>query len=872
MAKKINGLTTEEVLGNREKYGANKIEETERETFFQKFIGNFNDPIIKILLVALVLNVVFAFMGKAEWFESVGIAIAVLLATLISTWSEFSNEKGFQKLQADANRINIKVYRNGGVEEVLIDDLVKGDMVILQSGDKIPADGIIVDGVLKVDNSVLNGESEENKKIAVDGKYIHEDKVEFTHINKVYRGAVVCSGEGVMEITEVGMASVYGKMAKEMQVEDRESPLQVKLTNLAEGISKFGYIGSVLIALAFMLHKIMLSSSITTYFTDWSTVANDVVSAVILAVIIIVMAVPEGLPMMVAMVLAQNMKKMLNDNVLVRKLIGIETAGSLNILFSDKTGTITKGQLEVVTFSDGSINTFDSYSDIPLKLRELVNLSISQNTGAMYSEEGKVVGGNATDRAVLSFIDKKEIIENINIESVETFSSDKKYSATQITGANSLTLYKGAVEKIASKCKFCYDKNGEKVEFNAYDKLDIRVNELANKAIRVIALATSNTPIVEGILPEDLTLVGILGIRDEVRAEAITAIKEVQDAGVQVVMITGDRKETAVAIAKDAGLITNDKHIVLTSDELKELTDEQIKEMLPNIRVIARALPMDKSRLVRISQELDLVVGMTGDGVNDSPALKLSDVGFAMGSGTEVAKEAGDIIVMDDNFQSIAKSILYGRTIYNNIRKFIKFQLTINVSAVLVSLFSPFMGIEHPLSITQILWVNLVMDTLAALAFGGEPALRKYMKEAPKKRSESIVSKEMWHSVLINGIFLTIVSLSFLTLNTFKGMFRQSPDDIYHLTAYFTLFIMTAVFNGFNVRSTSSINIFEDISKNPGFLKVMGLITVIQVAMTFIGGEILRCKPLTFSEWTIVLGLSVLIIPVDMLRKLIIEH
>lgn len=872
MAKKINGLTTQEVLENREKYGANKIEEAERETFFQKFIGNFNDPIIKILLVALVLNIVFAVMGKAEWFESVGIAIAVLLATLISTWSEFSNEKGFQKLQADANRINVKVYRNSGlVEEVLIDDLVKGDMVILQSGDKIPADGIIVEGLLKVDNSVLNGESEENKKIAVDKNYIHEDKVEFTHVNKVYRGAVVCSGKGVMEITEVGMTSVYGKMAKEMQVEDRESPLQVKLTNLAEGISKFGYIGSVLIALAFMLHKIMLSGSITTYFTDWATVANDVVSAVILAVIIIVMAVPEGLPMMVAMVLAQNMKKMLNDNVLVRKSIGIETAGSLNILSSDKTGTITKGQLEVVTFSDGSINTFNKYSDIPLKLRELVNLSISQNTGAMYSEEGKVVGGNATDRAVLSFINKKEIMENINIESVETFSSDKKYSATQITGANNLTLYKGAVEKIASKCKFCYDKNGKKVEFNSYDKLDIRVNELANKAIRVIALATSNTPIVEGTLPCDLTLVGILGIRDEVRPEAITAIKEVQDAGVQVVMITGDRKETAVAIAKDAGLITNDEHIVLTSDELKELTDEQIKEMLPNIRVIARALPMDKSRLVRISQELDLVVGMTGDGVNDSPALKLSDVGFAMGSGTEVAKEAGDIIVLDDNFQSIAKSILYGRTIYNNIRKFIKFQLTINVSAVLVSLFSPFMGIEHPLSITQILWVNLVMDTLAALAFGGEPALRKYMKEAPKRRSESIVSKEMWHSILINGIFLTIVSLSFLTLNTFKGMFRQSQDDIYHLTAYFTLFIMTAVFNGFNVRSTST-NIFEDISKNPGFLRVMGLITVIQVAMTFIGGEILRCKPLTFSEWTIVLGLSVLIIPVDMLRKLIIEH
>lgn len=868
MSKQFKGLTNEEVQKSRGLHGSNKIMEVEGETFWEKFIGNFNDPIIKILLVALALNVVFMLMGKTEWYESVGIAMAVLLATFISTYSEHSNEKGFKKTQEDANKINVKVYRNGSVEEVLIDDIVTGDYIILQSGDKVPADGVLIDGNLKVDNSSLNGESIENKKLPISEDVELETKVDFTHPNKLYRGQVVCSGEGVMLVKTVGMKSVYGIMAKEMDVEEIASPLQVKLTALADNIGKFGKIGAVVIAIAFMISKIFIENSPSLYFTDWTNVANDGVSAIILAVIIVVMAVPEGLPMMVAMVLAQNMKKMLKDNVLVRKQLGIETAGSLNILFSDKTGTITKGQLEVVTFSNGNVDTFNKYSDIPKELRDIVNLTIAKNTGAMFSEEGKVVGGNATDRAVLSYINRSEILNSVDVLALESFSSDKKYSATQVKTDKKVTLYKGAVEKIASKCKYYYDVDGTKKEFTQYDKLNERVDELANKAIRVIALATSESDIVEGTLPEDLVLVGILGIRDEVREESVHAIKEMRSAGIQVVMITGDRKETAVAISKDAGLLTDSTDIVLTSDEMQELSDEELKKMLPNIRVIARALPMDKSRMVKISQELGLVVGMTGDGVNDSPALKKADVGFAMGSGTEVAKEAGDIIILDDNFKSISKAVLYGRTIYNNIRKFLKFQLTINVSAVAVSFLSPFLGIDHPLSITQILWVNLVMDTLAALAFGGEPALARYMEEKPKKRTESIVSKEMWSSIFTNGIFITILSLTFLKLDFFKDMFRVGEGDIYHLTGYFTLFIMLSVFNGFNVRTTK-LNLLEDIKHNKGFIQIMALITVVQVVMTFVGGEILRTQPMNIKEWAIVIGLSALIIPLDLIRKAI---
>ena len=869
MAKHYNGLSNEQVIKSREQDGSNEIIQFKGESFWSKFLGNFNDPIIKILLLALVINLVFMFLGKAEWYESIGIAIAVLLATFISTYSEYSNEKGFQKTQEDANKIQIKTYRNGVVEEVMINDLVAGDYVILQSGDKIPADGILIDGRIKVDNSSLNGESEEIKKLPTDENAKFDDKIDFLHENKLYRGEVVCSGEGVMLIRKVGMNSVYGDMAKEMQTEEIKSPLQVKLTALADNIGTFGKIGASVIAIAFMLSKIFIESTPAAYFADWGIVANDAVDAVILAVIIIVMAVPEGLPMMVALVLAQNMKKMLKDNVLVRKQLGIETAGSLNILFSDKTGTITKGQLEVVSFSHGDVEEFTEYNKLPKELKKMVNLTIAYNTAAMFSEDNKVVGGNATDRAVLSYIDKNEIDKSVEILAIESFSSDKKYSASEVrTGNKKFVLYKGAVEKIVSNCKYYYDENGVKKDFNNHAKINDKVDELAAKAIRVIALATSDSDLEEGNLPNDLALVGILGIRDEVRAEAVTAIKEVQEAGIQVVMITGDRKETAVAIAKDAGLLTSDEQVVLTSDELNQLSDEEVKKILPKIRVIARALPLDKSRMVRLSQELNLVVGMTGDGVNDSPALKRADVGFAMGSGTEVAKEAGDIIILDDNFQSIEKAVLYGRTIYNNIRKFLKFQLTINVTAVAVSFLSPFLGIDHPLSIIQILWVNLVMDTLAALAFGGEPALRRYMKEAPKRRDEDIVSKNMWSAILSSGIFITILSIAFLNVDVFVNMFRTGNEDIYHLTGYFTFFIMIAVLNGFNVRS-EKLNFLEDINKNPGFLRVMGLIFVVQIVMTFIGGEILRCQPLNIKEWAFVLGLSVLIIPLDLVRKAI---
>lgn len=873
------GLTDEEALKSRQEHGDNRLSEVKSESFWEKLKGNFGDPMIKILCVALIINVIFAFLGQTEWYESVGIALAVILATFVSTFSEYRNENAFQKLQDEASKIRCKVYRNGDVTEISIDDVVVGDCIILQSGDKIPADGNLIEGNINVDQSVLNGESKEAKKRAIPQDYKEEEEkaMDFLNPYKVFRGTIVCSGNGIMEVTTVGDSSVYGKIASELQIDDdRESPLKVKLSNLADSISKFGYIGGIAIAVALLFQRIVVHNGfdmaqIAAYCSNWMTLVNDIVEAVMLAVIIIVMAVPEGLPLMIAIVSAQNMGKMLKDNVLVRKITGIETAGSLNILFSDKTGTITKGILEVVTFVNGNGTQWSSLEEVSPKLKEILSVSIMENTTAVITHEDgkrKIIGGNGTDRAVLGFLPQQ--LPSFHVEKIASvpFNSDNKYSAAQITGDFNYTLLKGAPEKVIEKCSWYFDENGEKQPLNP-EIINNKIDELASRAIRVLGLAVSEKTIQQDVLPEgDYTLVGILGIRDDVRPESIDAIKEVHNAGVQVVMITGDRKDTAVAIAKEAGLLTSEKDVVWTSDELFKLSDDEVKKQLKELKVVARALPSDKSRLVRLAQELNLVVGMTGDGVNDSPALKKADVGFAMGGGTEVAKEASDIVILDDNFTSIDKAILYGRTIFNSIRKFIIFQLTINVAAVLVSFMSPLLGMENPLSITQILWINLIMDTLAALAFGGEPALKRYMQEAPKRRDENIVSKYMWSEILTGSIWVFILSMGMLVLHEADGFFREDPANRYMLTGYFAFFVFSAVFNAFNAR-TEKMNLFDNISGNNGFLKILLLIVVVQVSMIYFGGDILRCYGLTGTEWLFVVILAFTIIPVDLIRKLL---
>ncbi len=871
------GLTSDQAEESRRKHGDNYLTELATEGFWSKFKGNLGDPMIKILCVALAINVLLVFLQQfvfhehAEWYEPVGIAIAVLLATLVSTFSEHRNENAFQKLQEEASQILCKVYRDGFIREISVNDLVVGDCVLLQSGDKVPADGVLADGELKVDQSVLNGETAEAKKsVMPDGHSETETAMDFLNPYKIFRGAVVCSGSAVMRVTTVGDKSVYGQIAGELQQgDDRDTPLKVKLGNLAKGISRFGYIGGVAIAVALMIQNVIGYTSF-----DWMTLINDLVQAVMLAVIIIVMAVPEGLPLMIAIVSAQNMGKMLKDNVLVRKIAGIETAGSLNILFSDKTGTITKGELEAVTFVSGDVREYKTMDQMDKGLRNLLTASIHGNTGAVLSNDGgnvKVIGGNATERAMLQYaVPRADAVKTTLMKSIP-FNSANKYSAAQVTGDYNLTLIKGAPEKILSRCGFYYDGSGNTQPLRSLTALTEKIDELAARAIRVLAFATSTDAIEDDALPGgEWVLVGVMGIRDDIRPESISAIREVQRAGVQVVMITGDRLETAVAIAKEAGLLGDKHSVALTSDELAKLSDAEVKQQLKDICVIARALPSDKSRLVRLAQDLNLVVGMTGDGVNDSPALKAADVGFAMGGGTEVAKEASEIIILDDNFNSIDKAILYGRTIFNSIRKFIIFQLTVNVAAVLISFAAPLLGMENPLSITQILWVNLVMDTLAALAFGGEPALKRFMREKPKKRDESILSGYMWSAILTGGILTFGLSLLFLLAPFSTAVFRADDAGKYLLTGYFAFFIFASVFNAFNAR-TDKVNLFDNIGRNKGFIGVIALIAAVQVVMTYLGGPILNGYGLTGKEWFYVLALAVVIVPVDMIRKAILS-
>ena len=868
----IRGLNKNQIDESRRLHGDNIIHEAKPETFWDKFKGAFDDPMIKLLLAIAAIMAIMAFMGYAEFGELIGIAISVLLVTGISAKTEIASDNEYRKLKDSTKKDVCKVYRDGKIIEIEIDDLVVGDMVILQSGDKIPADGYLYQGELRVDNSALNGEAEECKKCAVENAKAYKEIAmtadvtgdTFVDSHSLFRGAVVFNGEGVMEVTKVGMKTMMGAMAADMADDEVESPLKVKLTKLAEQISMFGYIGSVVIALALLAHKVIVAGGFTDYFSSGAVfVFKDVLEAVMLAVVIVVMAVPEGLPLMIAIVLMRNTSKMLQNNVLVRKPIGIETAGSLNILFSDKTGTITKGELEVVEFFDGNLK--DTYKD-GSKVKEMMKLCIGKNTGAMFDAKGKVVGGNATDKALINFLTEEEMtkLTHLVVEKSQGFNSANKYSASQLDG---ITVYKGAPERLLAKATKMLDENGNVVEINK-NKINTKIDELAVRAMRVLSFAYSESELIEDTLPDDLVIVGFVGIRDDVREEAKQAIEEVQNAGVQVVMITGDRKETAIAIAKEAGLLKSEKDIALTSEELNKMSDEEVKSIIPNLRVIARALPTDKSRMVRLAQELNLVCGMTGDGVNDAPALKRADVGFAMGSGTDVAKEAGSIVILDDNFKSIENAILYGRTIYNNILKFIKFQLTINVAAVTVSAIAPFFGVEEPLKITHILWINLVMDGLGALALGSEPALKNYMLEKPKSRTQSIVSGKMMNQILFAGAWVTILSFIFLKAPFFVNMFDGNTTE--HMTAYFSMFVLCAVFNGFNVRSTS-VNVFEHIKENMSFIKVMGVIVVVQIVLTLVGGEVFSCTPISPSHWVVVILMALTIIPVDIIRKVIVN-
>ena len=879
---KYNGLTDKQVEESRSKFGSNEIPDSEPTTFWEEFKETFSDPMIKILLAIAALMIVMFFFGYAEIYEPLGTIVAVLIVATVSAKTGVASDTKYRELKDNTEKDKCKVHRNGVITVIDVDDVVVGDKVLLQSGDKIPADGVLIDGALRVDNSALNGEAEECKKTAASEDFQLEDDITgdtFVDAHSLFRGAVIFDGEGILDVRKVGLKTMMGKMAEEMQEDEPDSPLKVKLAKLAKQISTFGYIGAVLIAVLYLVYFVMQAGGVSQYFAmGMEPVVKDVVRALSLAIVIIVCAVPEGLPLMISLVLMQNTSKMLDHNVLVRKAEGIETAGSLNILFSDKTGTITKGMLEVVDFFTGDGNSIDiAQLSKHSKVKGLVDLAIGKNTQSMFDASHKVIGGNATDQALMKFLGEEtfKTLENSSeykITKQQSFNSANKFSQARIDSTGK-TFYKGAPEKLLANAVKYLDADGNICTMdNAI--LNRKIDELAAKAMRVLAFGYSEKDMVENSINDDIVIIGLVGIRDDVRPEAKEAIREVQGAGIQVVMITGDRLETAVAIAKDAGLLKGGSDRALSSAQLNEMSDEEVKKIIPNIRVIARALPTDKSRMVRLCQEMNLVVGMTGDGVNDSPALKRADVGFAMGSGTEAAKEAGKIVILDDNFKSIKDAILYGRTIYHNILKFCKFQLVINVAAVVVSAIAPFFGVDEPLKVTHLLFVNLVMDGLGAMMLGNEPAKEEYMAEAPRKRDESIVSKKMMGQILTMGIWLTVVSFIYLKVPFFVNLFANEEQ---HLTGYFVLFIVAALFNGFNVRD-DGFAIFAGLNENKDFIKVFLIIIIVQALLVNAAivplapfqwiGEMFSCVPFGIKGWIAVVLLACTMIPADMVRKL----
>lgn len=857
------GLNSKEVAESRQKHGANTLTQIPPDPLWKKILEGFKDPMIMILLVALIVQVVLFFMKQAEWFEPVGIIIAILIANGVASISESSQESKASALKAEEEAKEMaKVIRDGSLAEIHVSEVVVGDIVFLQAGDKIPADGEIVDGTIKVDQAALNGETEEATKKPKDNADAQYDIKDLLNKNYAYRGTVVCGGEAYMEVKVVGDKTLFGELALEVQEETRETPLQVKLGKLAGQISMFGYIGAAAIVIG-ILAKTLLTGALPEGIFQWIRLIMD---AITVAVTIIVCAVPEGLPMLTSILLSLQSLKMAKDNVLVRKINGLETSGSLSILFSDKTGTITEGRLSVVELVTGNVRPFDALNKMPSALAMDVITGIGVNNSASVSG-GAIIGGNSTDRALMSFLVDSEATKSMNKEEVRAFnafdSNKKSSSVTVCRDGETITYIKGAPEKIIENCTKYIDENGAEKELVEKKFLTAYLDTQAGRSMRLLAVAKAQGEKDDS----DLTLVCLISIRDNVRKEAVEAIREVQNAGIQVVMVTGDRKETAVAIAKEAGLLVRPEDLALTSAEMADKSDDELKKLLPNLRVVARALPTDKSRLVRIAQDLNLVVGMTGDGVNDSPALKRADVGFAMGSGTEVAKEAGDITILDDNFSSIEKAILYGRTMFKSIRKFLIFQLTVNVAAVLSCFLGPMFGENVVMTVIQLLLINLAMDTLAAIAFGSEPALKEYMKDKPIPRSESIVTKEMFTEILISAFYITFICLAILFVKPVRDLFGNG-NITYLKTALFATFMMAITFNGFNAR-TSHLNPFEGLGRNKNFIIVMLSIIGLQYLFVTFGGKVLEVEPLTLRTWAICALLAFLVIPIDIIRKLI---
>ncbi len=864
MKKQIVGLSASQILRARAEFGTNALEKRKSKGFISRFIDNLSDPIIRVLLIATALRIFLSF-GDCNWFEIGGIALAVLIAATVTTVSEWGSERAFEKMESEGEKQRACVLRDGSLIEIPASEVVVGDIMYIAIGESIAADGILLEGEISVNQSALNGETAEVQKRAAN-ESVSSSEWSLDDPVRVYRGSIVTAGKGVVCVGRVGTSTFYGTVASGVQGETRESPLKMRLSNLAKQISRIGYIMAALVALSNLFFSLVVSNhfdyaSILADITAPAHLLSVVLHAFSLAITVVVVAVPEGLPMMITVVLSANMRRMQRDGVLVKKMVGIETAGSLNILFTDKTGTLTGGNLSVDSF----YNTEKKFVGMRA-LREdkilyaALCLSAKYNTDCVFGKNGPAMG-NQTDRALGEYF-FKESVAQVRVLSQTPFDSNRKYATAEIVHEGKrLSLLKGAPEIVLEFCEKMHQSQ-EKAIPPDIQALYALYKAEAKTGKRVLAFAYK----VEG--DARYTFLCFVSLRDKIRRGVKEAVREVQNAGIQVVMVTGDGEETATAIATECGILhRSNPAAVITGERLRALSDEALAALIPSLRVICRALPEDKMRLVRISQGLGLVVGMTGDGINDAPALKKADIGFSMGSGTDIAKSASDIVLLNDHFSAIGNTVLYGRTIFHSIRKFVTFQLIMNLAACGVSFLGQFIGIENPITIVQMLWVNMIMDTLGGLAFAGEPPLRHYMLEKPKAREESILTSKMIRQILITGAFT--LSLCFLYL---KGMllsnrFDYRVESIEFLTGFYALFIFIGLFNCIHTRS-DRLWIFHGIFENLPFLFILSSITVIQLFIIYFGGALFRSAPLSFGQLFSVVGLAFCVIPFELMRRI----
>ena len=846
----LNGLSDKQIQESRETYGWNLLTPPKRPSMWKLYLEKFNDPVIRILLVAAFFSFVISVI-EGEYAETIGIFFAIFLATGIGFYFEYDANKKFDLLNAVGEETPVTVRRNGKIQEIPRKEVVVGDIVILNTGEEVPADGTLLEAIsLQINESTLTGELMVNKTT---DEASFDDEATYPS-NEVMRGTTVTDGHGIMQVNQVGDATEIGKVATQATEQSgEETPLNIQLSKLAKFIEKVGFTIAILTFLIFTGKDLYQYLSVTaiTGWQEWMHIARIVLKYFMMAVTLIVVAVPEGLPMSVTLSLALNMRRMLKTNNLVRKMHACETMGAITVICTDKTGTLTQNLMQV------------HEAQVDETKMDLVAEGISANSTAFLeeAEEGKKPSGvgNPTEIALLLWLNDQnknyaQLRENAKVINQLTFSTERKYMATLVQSpiqGQKVLYIKGAPEIVMGKCQ------GISSETSA--RLNENLLAFQNKAMRTLGIAYKFVPegasndCAELVNEGGLTFLGIFAISDPIRLDVPAAVGKCQSAGIGVKIVTGDTPGTATEIARQIGLWKPEdtERNRITGVEFAALTDEEALDRVLDIKVMSRARPMDKQRLVQLLQQKGSVVAVTGDGTNDAPALNHAQVGLSMGTGTSVAKEASDITLLDDSFHSIATAVMWGRSLYKNIQRFIVFQLTINVVALASVLLGAFLGTELPLTVTQMLWVNLIMDTFAAMALASIPPSTDVMNEKPRKTDDFIITKPMRYNILGVATCFLIILMSLIVY--IKGL--PSTEVPTALTAFFTIFVMLQFWNLFNASVFgTNHSVFKDSRHAFGMISVAGIILIGQIIIVEFGGKVFRTVPLTLSEWIIIIG------------------